>query len=133
MTEPSLFAHTVTNMNNSADFQMFLDNRFNYIHDNNETEEDFNSRDKDKDINLSLAEELLYFLILTNIPVRAMQQLLNILNYHNVPNVPKTMHMLRMHEKTVPMDIMNLTNGNFAYLGIKNNLEFLMDNAFFTL
>jgi hypothetical protein len=76
---------------------------------------------------LTLAEELLFFFIAFNIPRKAMEQLLFLLRKHNVLGVPTSVYMLRKGLQTVPIDIISVENMNYAYLGIQENLEFLLN------
>jgi hypothetical protein len=80
-------------------------------------------------LNLTLSEELLFFFITFNIPRRVMQHLLDILVRHEVPNVPPSVHLLQKSLKNITIDTMNVERGEFAYLGIQNNLEFLINKG----
>jgi hypothetical protein len=77
---------------------------------------------------LTLSEELFFFYIAFNIPRRAMQHLLDILTAHGVSGVPQSVYLLQKGLNTVSWDIINVEKGDFAYLGIQNNLEFAFEN-----
>jgi hypothetical protein len=81
---------------------------------------------------LSLGEELLLFFIMFNIPHAAMQKLLNILCSHNV-NVPPTLYQLRQSNSMLPTVSFTNKQKDFAYLGIKENLQFCFSNGLLKL
>jgi len=88
--------------------------------------------DDDDDCNipsLSLADELFLFFIVTNIPKRVMQQLLNILLKHGV-NVPNSIYKLSKIGKTADfVKSQSIDGGTMGYLSILNNLNFCFVNG----
>ena len=77
--------------------------------------------------NMTLADELLLFFIMFNIPKRAMQHLLDILRRHNIDG-PRSMYHLRKNARSHEYSVVNMSNGNFSYLSIKSNITFLLEN-----
>lgn len=73
---------------------------------------------------LTLADELFLFFIVTNLPRRAMQELLSILCRHGV-DVPSSVYKLNKER-----EVSRFTEfGNFAYLSIEDNLGFCFKNS----
>ena len=79
----------------------------------------------------SLAEDLLLFFIMFNIPKRAMLYLLTILNKHHVEGVPNTLYFLKKCLKSTNYETMDMSSGKFAYLGIISNIRFILENNLF--
>jgi hypothetical protein len=78
---------------------------------------------------LTLAEELLLFFVLFNLSRKAMQYLLDILVRHGI-DTPKTVFLLKKstNVEKIHVDINN--DENFVYLGLKNNLSYIVRRKF---
>jgi hypothetical protein len=100
-----------------------------FIQNRNEDDDcDFNDIRNTNHCELSLAEELRDFYVSANISRRVMQQLLDILNRHGIDGVPESTFLLKKSLQTYTFDQLNVNNGKFAYLGVRQNLEFLLEN-----
>jgi len=77
----------------------------------------------------TLAEDLLVFMVIFNLPIRAQEYLLRMLFKHGV-DVPQSVYHLK--KDIVKPDILKttVTRGHLAYLSIKENLKFAFDNVF---
>jgi hypothetical protein len=81
---------------------------------------------------LSLSEELLLFFIIFNISHAAMSYLLKLLVRHNIA-VPPTLYQLKKMQKNFDWNILNINNGQFAYLSIKENIVYCLDNGMLSI
>jgi hypothetical protein len=85
--------------------------------------------------NKTLAEELMMFFLMFNLPRTAMTTLLLILIKHGISGVPKSVYLLK---KSVPQQqhntpIINMSSGEFAYIGIINYLENILTKGLVNL
>ena len=76
----------------------------------------------------SLAEDLLLFFLMFNIPKRAMLHLLDILNHHHVEGVPRSLYFLKKCLKSTNYETLDMSSGKFAYLGLINNVKHILEN-----
>lgn len=81
---------------------------------------------------LTLAEELLTFFILFNLPRRGMEYLLQLLIRHQV-NVPRSVYLLSKSSSKVQFSDYLIENGQLAYLSIKENLMFCLHKGILRL
>lgn len=96
----------------------------------NESFSDESEYKSESDLQLSLAEELLFLFLTYNPPRRFIEHLLALLRQHGVPGIPSSVYLLMKSLKSVSIDILNIEKGDFAYLGVQQNLEFLIDKGF---
>jgi hypothetical protein len=76
---------------------------------------------------LSIAEELLLCFMIYNLSYKCKAHILMILRRHEVPGIPASVYLLEKQLPKVPRDIIQLDKGSFSYLGIAENIKFLID------
>lgn len=77
---------------------------------------------------MSLDAGLLLFMILFSIPRHAMQYLLTLLAKFSF-NVPKTVYLLKKSQHHLTLKIVDVKDGKYAYIGIRDNLELMLTSG----
>ena len=81
----------------------------------------------DDDNETSLSDDLYTFYLMFNVPVAGMKFLLSSLKRHGVDGVPDSLYKLRKeHHSETRVSVRELESGLFSYVGIKENLAFLL-------
>jgi hypothetical protein len=87
--------------------------------------------DEHPPVAFSLAEDLVIFSILFNIPRKGLQHLLDILVRHKV-DVPKTVYLLRKACNSFDLTQFRKDNEQFAYIGLQENITYALANNLLT-
>lgn len=78
---------------------------------------------------LSLDDELLLIFTIHNASRNLMESILSLLSRHGMP-VSKTVYMLKRRQGKNLSAVRSLEDGEFSYIGIRDNLNFCMENGF---
>ncbi len=60
---------------------------------------------------------------------RAMAYLIYLLKSHNIDNIPSSVYMLTRNKQTVPYSTEIMANGQFAYISMKENIIYAINNG----
>nr|XP_047127794.1 uncharacterized protein LOC124808640 [Hydra vulgaris] len=100
-----------------------------YLHSDSSDNKDSESKEDSKEKILTIADHLLMFFITINISHHAMLYLLKLLIKFGVPDVPNSIYLLTKKSQLQNLNIVKLSNGNFFYFSIIENLKYCIDKG----